>query len=153
VLDEPLSGLDPIGRHDVMQLIKSLEGEGKSVLISSHVLHEVQAVTEDFLLIYGGRVLASGNVHEIRSLMNEYPHQITIRCDAPQQLAHRLLRDLPISGIELDRDQGVLSVRTADPLAFYAGLPALVVELGIHVRELESQDDDLEAVFKYLVGT
>jgi len=152
VLDEPLSGLDPIGRHDVMQLIKSLEREGKSVLVSSHVLHEVQAVTEDFLLIYGGRVLASGNVHEIRALMNEYPHQITIRCDDPQRLAYRLLRDLPISGIELERDQGVLSIRTADPLAFYGGLPELVVELGVHVQELISEDDDLEAVFKYLVG-
>jgi ABC-2 type transport system ATP-binding protein len=153
VLDEPLSGLDPIGRHDVMRLIKSLEKEGKSVLISSHVLHEVQAVTEEFLLIYGGRVLASGNVHEIRALMNEYPHQITLRCDAPQRLAQRLLGELPISGIELDQEHGVLSIRTADPRTFYAGLPALVAELGIGMQEVVSQDDNLGAVFKYLVGT
>jgi ABC-2 type transport system ATP-binding protein len=85
--------------------------------------------------------------------MNEYPHQISLRCDSPKRLAQRLLLDLPLSGIELDQEQGLLSIRTADPRAFYAGLPALAVELDLRIHEVVSQDDNLEAVFKYLVGS
>lgn len=152
VLDEPLAGLDPVGRHEMIELVRALGAQGKSVLVSSHVLHEVQALTDDFLLIYGGRVLASGNVHEIRMLMNEYPHQITLRSDSGRLLAHHLARDLPISGLELDQARGVLTVRTQDPRAFYAGLPPLVTGLGITIDEVVSEDDNLESVFKYLVG-
>lgn len=152
VLDEPLSGLDPVGRHEVMELIKGLGQAGKSVLVSSHVLHEVQAVTEEFLLIYGGRVLASGNVHEIRGLMNEYAHHITIRCQQGRRLAERLVHDVPISGLELDDEQQTLQVRTQAPREFYQLLPQIVTQLGISVHEVISDDDNLEAVFKYLVG-
>lgn len=151
ILDEPLTGTDPIGRHDLMELVRKLGAEGKSILISSHVLHEVQAMTEEFVLIYGGRILASGNVHEIRGLMNEYPHRITLRCEDPRAAGHALLRDLPVSGVELDLAAGTVSVRTHDPKAFYEGLSAVVLEGGIKVREVVSQDDNLDAVFHYLV--
>ncbi|MEX0712144.1 MAG: ABC transporter ATP-binding protein [Pirellulales bacterium] len=153
VLDEPLSGLDPIGRHEIIELVRSLGSQGKSVLVSSHVLHEVQAVTDDFLLIYGGRLLASGNVHEIRSLMNQHPHQIKLRSAQAATLAHHLLRELPVTGIELDEKLQTLSVRTHDPQAFYAGLPLLVAGLGLPIDEVASDDDNLESVFKYLVGS
>jgi ABC-2 type transport system ATP-binding protein len=151
ILDEPLSGTDPIGRREMTDLVRSLGREGRSILISSHVLHEVQAVTEDFLLMYGGRMLASGNVHEIRGLMNEVPHRITIRCREGRALAHRLMRDLPIAGVEMNDRQGTFSVLTHDPGSFYAGLPAVVGESGAKVTEMVSQDDNLDAVFRYLV--
>lgn len=152
ILDEPLTGTDPIGRHDLIELVKQLGREGKSLLISSHVLHEVQAMTEEFLLIYGGRVLASGNVHEIRGLMNEYPHRITIRCDGGRELAHRLVRDLPVTGVEVDEAAGTLLVHTREPQAFYSGLAGVVLDSGSAVREVISQDDNLDAVFRYLVS-
>ena len=151
ILDEPLSGTDPVGRHELTQLIHALGKEGRSILVSSHVLHEVQAVTDDFLLMYGGRMLASGNVHEIRGLMNEVPHRIKIRCADGRELSHRLMRHLPIAGIEIDDREGTLSVLTHDTASFYAGLPAVVVEAGAKVTELVSQDDNLDAVFRYLV--
>lgn len=152
VLDEPLSGTDPIGRREIMDLIIGLGRDGRSILISSHVLHEVQAITDEFVLIYSGRVLASGNVREIRERMNEYPHRITIRCDEPQALAHRLMRDLPVSGVELDEATGSISILTRDRSGFYGGLPEVVNASGLRVREMVSQDDNLEAVFKYLVS-
>lgn len=152
VLDEPLSGLDPIGRHEMLEIVRSLGQAGKSVLVSSHVLHEVQSVTDDFLLVYQGRVLASGNVHEIRGLMDNYPHLITLRCDRPRELANWLMQAAPLSGLEIDAERGTLSVRTLDPRAFYAHCTRLIAEHRLAVSEVRSDDDNLEAVFKYLVG-
>lgn len=155
VLDEPMTGTDPVGRRELMDLVIRLGQEGRSVLVSSHVLHEVQAMTEEFLLIYGGRVLASGNVREIRSLMNEYPHRIQIRCSdsgGVRRLCHLMLRDLPISGLEIDDAKEELSVLTLQPQSFYEKLPELVLESECVVKEVVSEDDNLEAVFSYLVG-
>jgi ABC-2 type transport system ATP-binding protein len=151
ILDEPLSGTDPIGRHDLVELVKQLGREGRSVLISSHVLHEVQAMTEDFLLIHSGRVLASGNVHEIRGVMNEYPHRITIRADDARGLAHVLMRDLPVTGVDVNEAAGTLLVLTREPKLFYEGLTRLAAGGAGRVREIVSQDDNLDAVFHYLV--
>lgn len=152
ILDEPLTGTDPICRREIMDLVIELGREGKSILVASHVLHEVQAMTDQFVLVYGGRILASGRVQEIRSLMNEFPHRITIRCDDARQLAQALLRELPIDGVEIDRGRGELVVLTREPSAFYAGLAEVVVQAGVHVRELVSADDKLEAVFNYLMS-
>jgi ABC-2 type transport system ATP-binding protein len=152
ILDEPLSGTDPVGRRELTDLVSALGREGTSVLLSSHVLHEVQAVTDDFLLVYRGRVLASGNVGEIRSLMSEYPHKITIRCGDPRALGHRVLRDLPAAGLEIDDAGGALAVLTREPARFYAGLPDVVAEAGVKVTAMISADEDLDAVFRYLVA-
>lgn len=148
ILDEPLTGTDPVGRHELVELVKALGREGKSVLVSSHVLHEVQAMTDDFLLIYAGRVLASGNVHEIRAVMNQYPHRITIKADDVRALARAVVRELPVSGLDVDEEAGALQVRTRDPKAFFEGLTRLGAEGG--VREVVSRDDNLDAVFSYL---
>ncbi|MBI4563882.1 MAG: ABC transporter ATP-binding protein [Planctomycetes bacterium] len=152
ILDEPLSGTDPIGRRDLTELVRGLGREGKSILVSSHVLHEVQAVTEEFLLIYGGRVLASGNVREIRGLMNEVPHRITIRCSDRKDVAQRLMRDLPITGIEIDEAREAVSVLTRDPGAFYEGFRRLALEDGVRIMEMTTEDDTMDAVFRYLVA-
>ena len=149
ILDEPLTGTDPVGRHELVELVKSLGRDGKSVLISSHVLHEVEAMTEDFLLIHSGRVLAAGNVHEIRGLMNDYPHRITLKAKDARGLARAVVRDLPVSGVNVDEAAGTLLVLTREPKLFYEGLTRLAAEGG--VREVVSQDDNLDAVFNYLV--
>jgi ABC-2 type transport system ATP-binding protein len=152
ILDEPLTGTDPICRREIMDLVVELGRAGKSILVASHVLHEVQAMTDEFVLVYGGRVLASGRVGEIRSLMNEFPHRITIRCDHPRRLAQSLVRDLPIDGVEIDGERGELVVLTRDPGEFYQRLPEVVVGSGVSVRELVSADNKLEAVFNYLMS-
>jgi ABC-2 type transport system ATP-binding protein len=152
ILDEPLTGTDPICRREIMDLVNELGAEGKSILVASHVLHEVQAMTDEFVLIYGGRILASGRVREIRSLMNEFPHRITIRSDDARKLAQELIRELPIEGLEIDAKRGELIVQTRDPASFYAGLPRVSLQAGIPIRELTSADDKLEAVFNYLVS-
>jgi len=152
ILDEPLTGTDPICRREIIDIVLALGEEGKSILIASHVLHEVQAMTDQFVLIYGGRVLASGNVQEIRSLMNEFPHRITMRCNDVKSLAKALLQGLPVEGLEIDAKRDELVALTRDPDAFYTGLPTAVAESGVHVHELASEDDKLEAVFNYLMS-
>jgi ABC-2 type transport system ATP-binding protein len=152
ILDEPLTGTDPIGRREIMDLVAELGTEGKSILVSTHVLHEVQTMTDEFVLVYGGRILASGQVQEIRTLMNEFPHRITIRCNDGRTLAHRVVRDLPVSGIEIASDGEEVAVLTHEPGAFYAGLSDVVLSSGVLVRELVSADDNLESVFHYLIS-
>lgn len=153
ILDEPLNGTDPVGRRHLIQLVRELGEEGKCILISSHVLHEVQAMTEQFALIFHGRILAAGNVAEIRDLMNEFPHQLRFRCDNAKRLGARIVHELPVAGVELSRDEAnVMTVMTRDPAAFYERLPAIVRDEGVAVYEMTAQDDSLETVFDYLVG-
>jgi ABC-2 type transport system ATP-binding protein len=150
ILDEPLSGTDPVGRREMMDLVRKLGDDGKSILVSSHVLHEVADMTSEFVLIYGGRVLASGNVKEIRQVLSDYPHRVTVRSTDVRRLAQRMMQDVPIAGMEIDELAGTVSVLTREPESFYRTLPSAVAELGVHVEELTSEDDNLEAVFKYL---
>jgi ABC-2 type transport system ATP-binding protein len=151
ILDEPLTGADPICRREIMDLVIDLGRQGKSILVASHVLHEVQAMTDQFVLIYGGRVLASGRVGEIRALMNEKPHRIQIRSAGVNRLAQALLRDLPVEGLEIDAARGELVALTRDPGAFFAGLPSATTLAGVTIDEMVSEDDQLDAVFHYLM--
>lgn len=152
ILDEPLTGTDPTCRRAIIDLVRELGAKGMSILVASHVLHEVEAMTDQFVLVYGGRVLASGKVREIRRLMNDFPHRITLRCSDAKALGHALLRELPIEGVEIEVGRGELVVLTRQPGVFYAGLPAVVQAAGVSVSELLSADDTLEAVFNYLIA-
>ncbi|MFO0810482.1 MAG: ABC transporter ATP-binding protein [Gemmataceae bacterium] len=151
-LDEPLTGTDPVARRDLVEVIRGLGAAGCSVLVSSHVLHEVQSLTSRVVLLHRGRLVAEGNVREIRDLIDKHPHRIVLVGDRPRALAARLAAYEDIVGIEfMDRESG-LRVETRQPDAFYARLPALAVEDGLALREVFSEDDNLEAVFKYLVS-
>lgn len=152
ILDEPLTGTDPVCRREIMDLVIELGREGTSILVASHVLHEVQAMTDEFVLMYGGRILASGQVQEIRSLMNEFPHRITIRCDDVRRLAHSVVRALPVDGVEVDTERDELVVLTREPGPFYAGLGDVALDAEVKIRELASADDKLDAVFRYLIS-
>jgi ABC-2 type transport system ATP-binding protein len=151
-LDEPLTGTDPVARRDLMDIIQRMGAEGKSVVVSSHVLHEVQSLTPNIVLLNHGRLVAEGNVREIRDLIDKHPHQIVIIADNYRALAARLLGWEDVEGIRILADKNGIMVETRAPDAFYSRLPQLSLEDGTHINEVYSDDDNLEAVFKYLVS-
>ncbi len=150
ILDEPLSGMDPIMRRRTIRLIKDWARAGKSILVSSHILHEIEAMTSNILLINNGRILAEGNVHQIRDLIDEHPHTVYIRAADPRALARRFLADDDV--LSLKFDEGAIIVQTGKPDVFYDRLTRLAAsgEVGA-VDEVASPDDNLAAVFQYLV--
>ncbi len=152
ILDEPLGGLDPIARRKTIRLIKEWGRSGKSVIVSSHILHEIESMTANILLINQGRILAEGNVHQIRDLIDEHPHTVFIRADDTRALAREFLAADDVLSLKFEDDAVV--VQTARPDMFYARLTALAAsgELG-SIHEVTSPDDNLQAVFQYLVKT
>jgi ABC-2 type transport system ATP-binding protein len=150
ILDEPLTGMDPIMRRRTIRLIKDWARAGKSILVSSHILHEIEAMTSNILLINNGRILAEGNVHQIRDLIDEHPHTVFIRAADPRALARLLLVEDGVMSLRFE--PGALIVETAKPDAFYARITDMAAtgEAGT-IDEVTSPDDNLQAVFKYLV--
>jgi ABC-2 type transport system ATP-binding protein len=152
VLDEPLTGLDPVGRREFIDWIRRFGSRGKTVVVSSHILHEVELMTREVVLMTEGRVLASGNVHEIRRLMDAHPHRITVSTPAPKKLAARLLEEPGLHSIAFSEEAREVRLETREPERFYRLLHLLVLEENATVDEITSPDDNLESVFHYLVG-
>ena len=150
ILDEPLNGMDPLMRRKTIRLIRDWARAGKSVVVSSHILHEIESMTSNILLINNGRILAEGNVHQIRDLIDHHPHSVFIRAEHPRALAQRLLAADDVISVRFD-DRGVV-IETAKPDAFYTRLTEMAAsgEAGA-IEEVASPDDNLQAVFKYLV--
>jgi len=150
VLDEPLNGLDPIGRHDMTELLKSWIRSGRGLLLASHILHEVEAITQSFLLICGGRLLASGSAEEVHALLADVPNQIHIQCDGAAELAQRLVAEGAVESVRFV-DGGGLVVGTRSPANLYARLPEWVHDTAIRIHQLRSTDDSLPALFASLL--
>ena len=150
ILDEPLSGMDPLARRRTIRLVKDWARAGKSILVSSHILHEIESMTANILLINQGRILAEGNVHQIRDLIDEHPHTVYVKADEPRGLAREFLAHDDVLSLKFEEDAVV--VQTARPDSFYARLTELAASgsLGA-IHEVTSPDDNLQAVFKYLV--
>ena len=150
ILDEPLSGMDPLMRRKTIRLIRGWARAGKSVLVSSHILHEIESMTSNILLINNGRILAEGDVHQIRDLIDEHPHTVYVRGAEPRALARQFLTREDV--LSLRFEEGAVVVETAKPDDFYARLTELAAS-GDHggIDEVTSPDDNLQAVFKYLV--
>jgi ABC-2 type transport system ATP-binding protein len=152
ILDEPLSGLDPLGKRKLIKLIRGFKDEGRTVLVSSHVLPEIEALTSRVVLIHQGKVLAEGDVPYIRELIEAHPHQISVRSSDPRGIAARIVGDPSILRMTFGGDGRTLVVETRKRDVFFGRLAPIVLEAGIEVEEISSPDDNLEAVFKYLVG-
>jgi ABC-2 type transport system ATP-binding protein len=150
ILDEPLSGMDPIARRKTIRMIKEWGRAGRSVIVSSHILHEIESMTSNILLINQGRILAEGNVHQIRDLIDEHPHTVYIKADETRALAREFLTQDDVLSLKFEDDAVV--VQTGRPDVFYARLTDLAAsgELGT-IHEVTSPDDNLQAVFQYLV--
>jgi ABC-2 type transport system ATP-binding protein len=150
VVDEPLTGLDPLGRAELSDLFRELGEAGLHILISSHVLHEVESLTQRVVLLHRGRLLAQGSVGEIRSLLDRHPRRVEIGLREPRRLARRLIELEDVTSVRLEEER--LSIETRDLERFYRGLTAVAAEERAGLRALKSADASLEAIFDYLVG-
>jgi len=147
-LDEPMAGLDPQGREEMFALIRRLGNQDYSVIVSSHILYEIEQVTDNVVLLYNGTILAQGRVREIRDLIDEHPHTITVESDNVRAVSARFVDDPGIMSIEFDQSRVI--IRTRDPNRSYQRLNDLVRENGVAIQSIECSDDNLQAVFEYL---
>ncbi|HET7027894.1 MAG TPA: ABC transporter ATP-binding protein [Candidatus Limnocylindrales bacterium] len=150
LLDEPFNGLDPRQRLHMIDLLRRMAGDGRTILFSSHILEEVERLAERILVIYAGRLAAAGDFREIRRLMTDRPHTFTIRSSDDRRLASELIADPAIFATELT--DGRLSVRTAEYGALTRLLPRTARAASVSLFEVRPTDESLESVFGYLVG-
>jgi len=150
VLDEPLEGLDPRQRRSMIELFTDFGREGRTVVVSSHVLDEVERLASRVLVMGKGRLLAEGDFHEIRELIDDRPHKLRVVTDRPRQLAAGLVDGAGIVGVTLAR--GSIVVDTNDVSAFRLSVAAIAKKTNARLVEVVPLDDDLESVFRYLVG-
>jgi ABC-2 type transport system ATP-binding protein len=154
ILDEPLNGLDPMVRAETIALFRKLAADGLHLIISSHILHEVDMMSDRVILLNNGYVVAEGNVHGVRDEMQEdRALQILIRCDKPAKLAARVFDKDHVVEARLHDDRLGLFVRTRDADRFYLLLNDVVAEGEINIESIAPVDDDLSAVYQYLIGS
>lgn len=151
MLDEPLTGLDPRQRLQMINLIRELGAAGHSVVVSSHVLDEVERLGSRVLVIAQGRLVAQGDFRAIRDLMDDRPHQIRLRVSDARRLGAALVADGAVVGLTVDSDEQ-LTVETTDVQLFRRTIAATTKETQVRLVEVKPLDDDLESVFRYLVG-
>jgi ABC-2 type transport system ATP-binding protein len=148
LLDEPLNGIDPGGRREINNLLTQLAARGKTILVSSHILTEVEHLADTVLMISAGRIVAAGRLSEVRAQIEEQPFTVEIAADDSRRLAALLIETPEVRSLEVRDD--VLVVRTRNPAQFFSRLNGLVVDRGLAVRRIETTDAGADAVFDYL---
>lgn len=151
-LDEPLNGLDPLGRRKLIKLIKSYKEEGKTIIVSSHVLPEIEAMTHRVVLIHQGKIFAQGDIHYIRDLIETHPHIISIHCKNTRKLASQFVGKEFVLKIDFNQASDTIIFETNNRDKFFGVLPDIVLKNNIEIEEMTSPDDNLQAVFDYLIG-
>lgn len=151
VLDEPLNGLDPLVRSETIGLFRTLAGEGRHVIVSSHVLHEVDLISDQVILLNGGYVVAEGQIKGVRGEIEEHPMQVLIRCPRPRALASRLFADDRVEEALVHPDGGGLSVKTKNADEFFLAMNRIAAD-GFEVTQVAPADDDVNSLFEYLIG-
>ena len=152
ILDEPLNGLDPMVRAETISLFRQFAADGLHLIISSHILHEVDMMSDRVVLVNNGYVVAEGNIHGVRDEMEEHPMQILIRCDKPAKLASHVFDQDNVVEARLHPDRLGLFVRTRDADSFYLLLNRVVADGEINIESIAPVDDDLNAVYGYLIS-
>lgn len=147
VLDEPMNGLDPMGRQEMAHILKDLSGQGISVLISSHILAELESLCQNILILNWGRVLASGDQKGIRDDIKNWSEELTIQCDAPEKLARCLFDAGVLLGFDLEPVDGLLHIRVKDATAFYERWTGLLLESQVTVYGIRSESRSLKNIF------
>jgi ABC-2 type transport system ATP-binding protein len=152
VLDEPLNGLDPLVRAETIALFRAYAGEGRHVLISSHVLHEVDIISDQVILLSGGYVVAEGQIRDVRGEIEDHPIQILIRSNKPHALASRLFEAGHVVEAKIHPDGTSLLVKTSDADEFYLLLNRIALN-GVEIETVVPVDDDVNSVYQYLIGS
>jgi ABC-2 type transport system ATP-binding protein len=152
VLDEPLNGLDPMARAEAIALFQQWGGQGRHVIVSSHILHEVDRISDQVILLSQGYVVAEGQIQGVRSEVKDQPMQILVRCDRPSVLAARLFQQDHIVEAIIQGDGKNLLLRTKDADSFYLLLNQVILETGLEVESVAPADDDVNSVYQYLIG-
>jgi ABC-2 type transport system ATP-binding protein len=153
VLDEPLNGLDPMARAETIALFQQWGEEGRHVIVSSHILHEVDRISDQVILLSHGYVVAEGQIQGVRSEVKDQPMQILVRCDKPGLLAARLFEQDHVVEAKVHDDGKGLLVRTRDADSLYLLLNRIVLEAGLEVDAVAPADDDVNSVYQYLIGS
>jgi len=151
VLDEPLNGLDPMGRAEMIDLFTKLAREGRHVIVSSHILHEVDLISDGVIMIHGGAIVAEGEIREVRSEITSQPIQVLIRCDKPHLVASEIFRLDHVVEARILEDGGLL-VRTRDADAFFTEVNRIVLSADVVVETVAPADESVHAVYDYLIG-
>jgi ABC-2 type transport system ATP-binding protein len=152
VLDEPLNGLDPLARAEMIALFREAAARGSYVIISSHILHEVDVISDQVILLSNGYVVAEGQIQSLRGEIQEHPAQILIRCTRPRELAAKTMESLQTIEVSIHNDERGLLVKTRDADALYLLLNQVALN-GIDIESVAPADDDVNSVYEYLIGT
>lgn len=150
VLDEPLTGSDPVSRRHLNDVVKQMAAKGVRVIFSSHILHEVEALTEEVLVLSRGRLVARGKVGAIRALIDEHPHRVRLGVSDPRTFAREVIHEKGVVSVRFGPAPDALVVETRDPDRFHERVPQLCLEKGLRLTHLSSPDANLQAVFDYL---
>ena len=151
ILDEPFNGLDPMSRHQMTKLLRKWIERGKCLILASHILHEVESITKSFLLICGGRLLASGSATDVHEILSDVPNDIEIRCERARELAALGAGVDGVASLKLEQDDRLLRVSTHNPRLVYEQLPAWISERDLKIDELQSADESLQSLFNSLM--
>lgn len=151
VLDEPLNGLDPLARAEMIALFRAAASDGCYVIISSHILHEVDAISDQVILLSNGYVVAEGQIQGVRNEIREHPAQILIRCNHPRDLASKMMESEHTIEVRIHNDEHGLLIKTKDADRFYLMLNHIALN-GIEIESVAPADDDVNSVYEYLIG-
>jgi ABC-2 type transport system ATP-binding protein len=152
ILDEPLNGLDPLARAETIALFRQLGTEGSHVLISSHILHEVDLISDQVIMMSQGYVVAEGQIRGVRNEISDQPMQILIRCDKPEYLASKLFQQDHVIEAKIHADRAGLLIRTRNAEGFYKFMNHIALN-GVQIESVAPADDDAQSVYEYLIGT
>ena len=148
VLDEPMNGLDPMGRQEMAAILADLAAAGASILISSHILAELESLCRNILILNWGRILASGSQREIRGDLKNWSEELSVQCDDPEKLARHLFDAGILLGFDLDAAAGLLRIRVKDAASFYPAWTGLLLGSGVTVQGIRSQSRSLQNIFE-----
>ena len=151
VLDEPLNGLDPLVRSETIALFRELAAQGRHVIVSSHILHEVDTISDQVILLANGYVVAEGQIRGVRAEMHDRPMQVQIRCTHPAALAARVFANDQIVEARLHADGGGLLIKTRDAERFHRALNHIALD-GIEIESIAPADDNVNSLYEYLIG-
>ncbi len=151
ILDEPFNGLDPVGRREMMRLFEDYARQGRTLLISSHILHEIEQMTDHILMMSNGYVVAEGQVRHVRDMLSKHPYRVYVRCTEPRRLAKLVLAEDGVISLDLT-DETSLTLLTRDPDAFFLKLNRIILEHDLEVDVVTLADENVQSIYQYLSG-